>query len=91
MTQPAALYYTERRPGVALPTVAGKVHGIVGLSPTEVQCDECLVVRTGIYAEKIGITVILVDITFNPRRYERGDKRRLCGTCRATHWKGDRK
>ena len=90
MTRTAALYYTERRPGVALPTVTGKVHGIVGLNPAEVQCDACLVVRTGIYAEKIGITVILVDITFNPRRYERGDKRRLCRECRVAHWKGDR-
>lgn len=88
VTRTAAPYYTERRPGVALPTIKGKVHGIVGLNPPEVQCDECLVVRAS--SEKIGITVILVDITFSPRRYDRGDKRRLCRECRATHWKGDR-
>lgn len=89
MNHPAAALYTERRPGVALPTLPGKVHGIVGKEPFEIQCDECLVVRSGT-SKAPNVQIILVDITFNPRRYPSGDKRRLCHECRDIHWKGDR-
>lgn len=81
--------YTERRPGVALPSMPGLVRGIVGRDPYEVQCDECLVVRGG-DAHMKGLQIILADIRFNARRHEAGDKRRLCRECRAIHWKGDR-
>jgi hypothetical protein len=87
-TQTAALYYTERRPGVALPTIPGMVHGIVTRDPYEVQCDECLVVRSG-DAKQQGLQIILADIRFNPRLYQ-SDKRRLCRECRDIHWKAYR-
>lgn len=89
MTGEAALYYTERRPGAVLPTLPGLVHGIVGQDPYEVQCDECLVVRSG-DATQAGAQIILSGIRFNSRRYDSGDKRRLCRECKAIHWKGDR-
>lgn len=88
VTRPAALP-TERRPGVALPTLPGLVHGIVSAGPHEVQCDECLVVKGG-GGKMGGAQIILADIRFSPRRYHSGDKRRLCRECRATHWKGDK-
>lgn len=81
--------HTERRPGVALPSLPGMVHGIVAADPYEVQCDECLIVRCG-GGQMKGLQIILADIRFNARRYEVGDKRRLCRECRAIHWKGDR-
>ena len=77
--------YTERHPGVALPTLPGLVHGTVGAEPFEIQCDECLVVRSGA-TKSGGAQIILTDITFNPRRYHH-DQRRLCDDCRTIHWK----
>lgn len=78
--------YTERNPGVRLATLPGKVHGIVALNPTEIQCDGCLAVRSG--AAKSGnAQIILAGITFNTRAYSHGDSRRLCDKCRAIHWK----
>lgn len=77
--------YTERAPGERLATLPGKVHGIVSAGPYEIQCDECLVVRSG-NSKGGGAQIILADITFNPRRYN-ADKRRLCRECRTTHWK----
>ena len=79
---------TERRPGVVLPTLSGVVHGIVATGPYEVQCDDCLVVRGG-GGSMAGLQIILADIRFNTRRYQSGDKRRLCRECRAIQWKGE--
>jgi hypothetical protein len=89
VSETTAALYTERRPGVALPTLPGLVHGIVSKDPYEVQCDECLVVRGG-GGKMDGAQIILAGVQFNPRRYQSGDKRRLCHECRAIHWKGDR-
>lgn len=36
---------SELREGDRLPTVGGRVHGIVGWDPLAVQCDDCLVRR----------------------------------------------
>lgn len=87
MSGPDAALFTERRPGVVLPTLPGLVHGIVSKDPYEVQCDECLVVRGGNAPRHKGLQIIFADMLFNPRRYP-GDRRRLCRECRATHWKG---
>lgn len=38
---------TVESPGVRLPGIEGKVHGIVGLEPVAVQCDECFRVWRG--------------------------------------------
>lgn len=81
-----AALYTERRPGVVLPTLPGLVHGIVNDEPYEVQCDECLVVRGGNAPKHEALQIMFSGILFNPRRWPK-DSRRLCPECRAIHWK----
>jgi hypothetical protein len=59
-----------------MPTVPGKVHGIVSMDPITVQCDGC----GGVWSE--GLTIITVGkALFNPRLYGKGDDRRLCADC----------
>lgn len=62
-----------------LPTVPGKVHGIVSLDPPMVQCDGCGLVAS---ERSLALTVILSGIRFNRGLYDSGiDKRRLCLGC----------
>ena len=60
-----------------LPTLPGKVHGIVGLDPTVVQCDECATTATG----RGTMPILTGGIDFNPYAYSLGDQRRLCRAC----------
>lgn len=73
----------------ALPTLEGCVHGIVGLNPARIQCDECHGIYEGDPNSRDGANIILSGIRFNSRRYHQ-DNRRLCKECRAIHWKGER-
>ena len=59
-----------------LPTVPGKVHGIVSLDPPTVQCDACAATYT---APTLARAVLGSGFHFNPRREH--DKRRLCEAC----------
>lgn len=77
--------YTAERPGRVLETLPGAVHGIVGQHPYKIQCDGCLVVHSG-NTRLGGGQIILAGIWFNPRRYDSGDKRRLCADCRKKEW-----
>jgi hypothetical protein len=63
----------------ALPTLPGMVHGIVGRDPWRIQCDRCGAV------EEPGF-LVLMRTRFNSRRYDRGDRRRLCVGCAAVEW-----
>lgn len=71
-------------PGRVLPTLPGKVHGIVSENPFKVQCDRCLVVQWG-DIKGGGAQIMLSDVRFNPKTYST-DPRRLCGTCRKGEW-----
>lgn len=61
-----------------LPDVPGKVHGIVSLDPPTIQCDGC---GATFSQPKLAMAVLLSGIRFDPRRYGRGDRRRMCTTC----------
>ncbi len=73
-----------------LPTVPGKVHGIVSMDPVTVQCDGCglrltwrdLVERSGgrYTTDRPGLVIICGGIDFNPR-LAGVDDRRLCRDC----------
>ena len=80
MNQPAAALHTERRPGVALPTLPGKTRGIVGMTTDEggrnlytLQCENCLELET----PRI---LVLMQAKFHLMG---DDRRRLCPDCRA--------
>lgn len=57
-----------------LPTVSGKVHGIVSTDPWTVQCDGCL--RTWSHEHLI---LVVHKAEFNSRLND--DSRRLCDDC----------
>lgn len=81
MTAP---WMTYERLLLPLPDVDRLVHGIVSTSPPKVQCDGCGLVATG---QRLTTTILTCGITFNPRAYTHGDKRRLCRDCATTEWK----
>lgn len=60
-----------------MPDLPGIVHGIKSLSPCVIQCDGCGKTDTG---DKIALTAILSDISFNPRVLD-SDRRRMCAAC----------
>ena len=76
-----------------LPDLPGKVHGIVQIDPfIRIQCDGCGFIHDG-EPGKAALAVISSGILFSPRRYHdprNPDQRRLCRTCRATEWPGER-
>ena len=61
-----------------LPTVPGKVHGIVSLDPPTIRCDGCGHEATG---RTLAMVVRYSGIEFDPARYL-ADPRRLCRGCR---------
>lgn len=75
---------------VPLPTVPGKVHGIVQLDPfVRVQCDDCGFVYDG-KPGRIAMGITQSGIRFSAKRYHRRgpdrDARRLCRDCRVREW-----
>lgn len=70
-----------------LPTVPGRVHGIVSLDPPQIQCDRCGLVETAREGEGLGPFAMRCGILFTPRLRGRDD-RRLCVPCRKARWVG---
>lgn len=68
-----------------LPTLPGKVHGIVSLDPPQIQCDRCGLVETAREGERVGPFVMRCGILFTPKLRGKDD-RRLCGDCREARW-----
>lgn len=59
-----------------LPTVPGRVHGIVSLNPPTVQCDGCGRTHTD---RTLALAVLQSGIQFHPPGVD--DDRRLCRDC----------
>lgn len=57
-----------------LPTLPGKVHGIVGTDPWTIQCDGCLCTWSHEH-----LILVVHKAEFNPR--DKWDDRRLCDDC----------
>lgn len=73
-----------------LPTIPGKVHGIVQTEPfIRIQCDGCGYIHDG-KPGKAAIAVLTCGIRFDHRRYhgvpDKRDRRRLCRECRRREW-----
>ena len=68
-----------------LPSLPGRVHGIVSLDPAQVQCDRCGLIETAHEGEQFGPFVMRCGILFTPSLRGRDD-RRLCADCREARW-----